>query len=104
MPELVSAASGMSAWLGRSPEEFKLDVVWIAEGDHGVGGVGGLLDAGMAYSQLVQARHPGIKFIAVGHQELQVIQPDPEFVEGGVPGSVIHQAEFHAADRLSEVD
>jgi hypothetical protein len=25
--------------VGRSPEEFELDVVWIAEGDHGVGGL-----------------------------------------------------------------
>jgi hypothetical protein len=35
---------------------------------------------------------PGIKVIAVSHQELQVIQPDPEFVKGCLSGSVIHQA------------
>lgn len=90
----VPAGLAVNAWsrLGRSPEEFKLDVVWIAEGDHGVGGARGFLEARMAYSQLVQARRPGVKIIAVSHQELQVIQPDPEFIEGGLSGSVIHQA------------
>jgi hypothetical protein len=58
----------------------------------------------MAYSQLVQAGHPGIEIIAVSDQELQVIQPDPEFVEGGLPGSVTYLAEFHAAERVCEVD
>ena len=33
-----------------------------------------------------------------------MIQPDPEFVEGGLPGSVICQAQFHAAEPLDEVD
>src|ERR1035438_1105215 len=58
----------------------------------------------MVYSQLVQARHPCIKIIAVSYQELQVIQPDPEFVEGGMSGSVIDQACCPAAEPLNELD
>jgi hypothetical protein len=58
----------------------------------------------MAYSQLIQACHPGIKIVAVSYEELQVIQPDPELVKGGLSGSVIYQAQFHAAESFEEVD
>ena len=44
---------GIRSGHGRSPEELQLDVVWVAEGEHCICGVGGLFDTGVAYSQLV---------------------------------------------------
>jgi hypothetical protein len=68
-------------WLKRSglgcpPEELKLDVVRVPEGQHGVGGVGRFLDAGVANPEFAQPRSPGVEITALGDKKLQVIQPD----------------------------
>lgn len=70
-------------WSGpsRPPEELQLNVVRIAKGQYGVGGVGRFLDTGVAYAKFVQPRSPGIKIAALRHEELQMIKPDPELIE-----------------------
>jgi hypothetical protein len=92
----------MQRWLGsgRPPEELQLDIVGITEGENGVGGVGRLLDSGVAYPELVQPRGPGVKITAPGDEELQVIQPDPGLIETATAGAMRNQAQLHPAARL----
>jgi len=88
----------------RAPKELQLDVVGVAESEHGVRGVEGFLHTGVAYSELVQPGGPGVEVAALGDQELQVIQPRPELGECTRIRPVINQAQLHAAAQLTEVD
>jgi hypothetical protein len=87
-----------------APEELQLDVVWVAEREHGVRGVRRLLDPGVPYSQLVQSDRPVVKIAALGNQELQVIEPSLELAEEARLAAVVNQAELNAAMLPGQAD
>ena len=63
------------------PEEFQLDVVGVAECHHRCRGVDGLLDPRVSDIKLVEVGDPSIEFVPAGDEELQVVEPNPVFVE-----------------------
>jgi hypothetical protein len=87
-----------------TPEELQLDVVWVAEREHGIRGVRRLLDPGVWHPELVQSGGPVIKVAALGNQELEVIEPRLELVEGTGLAAMVNQAQLDTGMRPAKAD
>jgi len=89
----------------RSPEELELDVVGVAEREHGIRRVVEVLDARVWDTELIESFGPLIEVYAGGDEELQVVETGPKLGErlAGVL-CVADQAEHQRAARLDEAD
>jgi hypothetical protein len=64
------------------PEELKLDVVGVTEGEHGVLCVRRLLDARMPYSKEIETLGPLVQIRPLSDQELKVVQAGMSSLKG----------------------
>jgi hypothetical protein len=90
--------------LRRVEEELKLDVVGVAENQHGRTRHGvGRRDRGVSHRSGRQPVGPGIEFRPAGHRKRQVVQSRVRFVERAAEtGPVLRQPEPHGQPLVPE--